>query len=140
MTTPARIVTSLKKWTRTLFSSTTTIEITCEPAAHAFMQSLSAATLSMEQIGVEPPSKPTQKLTKRPSPMTTPREQLADLIAYQRVKETNPKADHHIFGYHQFSKEQRAFLAARAMPLADAIIKAGWTPPPTPTTNPHLDN
>lgn len=48
-------------------------------------------------------------------------DQLSDTLAYYGVRETNPKADDPISGYHQFSEEQREFLKARKREAAEEV-------------------
>lgn len=49
---------------------------------------------------------------------------VADALAFMRCKETNPKAEDPIFGYYQFSAEQRAFLTDEQRPKAREIMDA----------------
>ena len=50
-------------------------------------------------------------------------ERLEDTLAYYQCRETNPKADHPIFGYHAFSEAQREFLRERKAEAAAEIVR-----------------
>ena len=50
------------------------------------------------------------------------REKVADVLAYQECKRTNPKADHPRMGYYAFEEGQRAHLRSLQYPAAEAIL------------------
>lgn len=58
--------------------------------------------------------------------MSTPdlpmRERIAEALAHARCRETNPKADHPIFGYAMFSEDQREHLRSQQYDAADAVL------------------
>lgn len=51
-------------------------------------------------------------------------EKVADLLAYFRVQDSNPKADHPRVGYYAFSDDQRAHLRDRQLSNARTILTA----------------
>lgn len=55
--------------------------------------------------------------------MSIIQERIAEVLAYQHCRLTNPKADHPIFGYHAFSEDQREHLRSVMKPAAEAIAE-----------------
>lgn len=46
-----------------------------------------------------------------------------DTLAYYQCRETNPKADHPLMGYHAFSEDQREWLREKKREAAEEIVR-----------------
>jgi len=57
-----------------------------------------------------------------PVPDLPMRERIAEALAHARCRETNPKADHPVFGYAAFSEDQREHLRAQQYDATEAVL------------------